>query len=495
MIKIGKDIIKKQPNFWSNALFHPTDAVEDSWGKRILDQMAKDHAVKTIRIYTMFEDIVYYDGDGKLQFDFRVSDLRIDYLLGLGYDLILSYAGIPDCIAQSTCYKSSMSNGATRYKGKMWNTSMPRDIAVWEDICYEYTKHNIERYGLGTVSKWWLQCFNEPDAKSFFLGDVEKGDEGVMMRCEKYCELYEAFVCGVCRASDLLRIGGPALAGIPLFLEGFLKKVKEKELRLDFISLHNYGTHPSILERNDRKITLNATIEKQEKYLEIIKEQGFADTDIILDEWGVATSGFKNMTEFPVLEYRETEVFSAYYVKMISEFIRRDYKISKLLICLSGQHEMKTDFTGFRNFFTLNFIRKPIYNAHVLASGLHDGLVSYNCENSNIFVIPTKDECGNYSVLLSYSSEYFDENIETITEEIVFADELGGNKISIYRIDRDTTNPYRLYKKNNMGDLTAEDIQLLREEGKLSPVYTGTFNESEKLVLTPNSTYFISIER
>jgi hypothetical protein len=49
--------------------------------------------------------------------------------------------------------------------------------------------------------------------------------------------------------------------------------------------------------------------------------------------------------------------------------------MSNLMICLSGQHEMKYDFTGFRNFFSLNFFAKPIYSAFILASKLHTGLV------------------------------------------------------------------------------------------------------------------------
>ena len=66
MVRIEKEIIKKQPKFWNHALFHPTDAVEDPWGKRILDRMAADGAIKTIRIYSMFEDIVYVGEDGEL---------------------------------------------------------------------------------------------------------------------------------------------------------------------------------------------------------------------------------------------------------------------------------------------------------------------------------------------------------------------------------------------------------------------------------------------
>ena len=42
MIRIGSEAIKKQRNFWNAALFHPTDAVEDPWGKRIMDRMVAE---------------------------------------------------------------------------------------------------------------------------------------------------------------------------------------------------------------------------------------------------------------------------------------------------------------------------------------------------------------------------------------------------------------------------------------------------------------------
>jgi len=213
----------------------------------------------------------------------------------------------------------------------------------------------------------------------------------------------------------------------------------------------------------------------------------------LMDEWGVCTSGFRNMSEFPVLEFRETEVFPAYYVKTISEFIKRDYRISKMFICLSGQHEMQTDFTGFRGFFTLNFIKKPIYNAYVLASKLHEGLLPFECENDNLHVIPTKDENGNYAVLLSYSGEFFEDDIETLNEKLSFEEELVGKTVTVYRIDKETTNPYRVYQRLGLDDLSAEDIAMLRREGELKPVYTGMLNGALDLTLTPNSTYLVSV--
>ena len=74
MIKIENSVTRRQKNFWSGCLFHPTEAIEDSWGKRILDRIAKDKAIKSVRVYAMLEDIVYLGEEGELKYDFRVSD-------------------------------------------------------------------------------------------------------------------------------------------------------------------------------------------------------------------------------------------------------------------------------------------------------------------------------------------------------------------------------------------------------------------------------------
>ena len=223
MIRINDKLLRKQSNFWNHCLFHPTDAVEDSWGKRIIDRMAKDRAIKSLRIYAMLEDIVYMDEDDKLCYDFRVSDTRLDYLVSQGFDLLIAYAGIPECIARREFGGCSVAKGKTRYKGKMFNTNLPNDFALWEEVCFQYTKHNIERYGLDVVSKWSLSCFNEPDASSFFLKELSSYEQPIE-RCAEYCKLYDAFVRGTTRASEGIRIGGPVLAGVPLFFEAFLNR-------------------------------------------------------------------------------------------------------------------------------------------------------------------------------------------------------------------------------------------------------------------------------
>ncbi len=491
MINIGTKEIKKQKNFWSNCLFHPTDAIEDPWGKRILDQMSADGAIRTVRIYAMLEDIVYLAPDGSIAYDFRLNDLRLDYLIEKGYDLLIAYAGMPDAIALSTKNLTSVSKNKTRYKGKMFNTSPPKDYALWEEVCFEYTRHLIERYGIDTVSSWRLQCFNEPDIPAFFMSELPDGCDAE--RAEAYCKMYRGFTLGISRASEKLKRGGPALAYRREFLGMLLDYVKENGLRLDFISLHNYGVTPDELNSGARRISVANNLKKHEDYMQTVRAHGFGDTEIIIDEWGAATAGFFNKEECPALIFRETEIFSAYYAKLIHALVYSDYNIDKLIICLSGQHEMTEDFSGFRNFFTLNFIKKPIYNAFILASRLGEALLE--CENSeeNVHVVPTITEDGKYAVLLSYSDEYFTEDIPKKEVTVHFEGKNTATQANITCIDKTTANPY--YLNNALGIVTPneKEIVLLREDGEMKPQNATVTNGSVTLTLTPNCTYLITL--
>lgn len=497
MITISNEIIKKQKNFWNHCLFHPTDAIEDSWGKRILDRISEDKTAKTIRIYTMLEDIVYIDMNGKLCYDFRANDLRLDYLTENGFDVLLAVGAMPDCIAKSSKNKTSVSFNKTRYKGKMFNTSPPADYKVWEDVCYEYMKHIVERYGIERVSNWRIQCFNEPDIPDFFMSDLPH--EAVADRVREYCKLYKAFSNAALRVSDEIKIGGPALAlYIEEFLVPWLEYVKAENLKIDFISYHNYGC---LGFYNAKQLGVNAFnvenhFNKHQRLVNAVTKCGYQHLPIVMDEWGTVGGGFKNITQVPELVFRETEVFPAFFAKFITKFINSDYIVDKLMICLSGQHEMTEEFTGFRGFFTMSNIAKPIYNGFVLAARLKENILAYSCGDNNIFVIPTKDENNNISVLVSYSDDDFSENLPEKSETIAFKENITGKKVTVFCIDKTHTNPYRMYEKMGVKVPTAEQLEMLREEGRLKPIaeYIAGENEKISLKLTANSCILIIVE-
>lgn len=155
---------------------------------------------------------------------------------------------------------------------------------------------------------------------------------------------------------------------------------------------------------------------------------------------------------------------------------------------------MTEDFTGFRNFFTLNFIAKPIYNAYILASKLKGYLLDAAVDNENVFMVPTKDEKDNYAVLLTYASEHLEEDIPTIEETVTFETSIKDKQVTMWCIDKKTTNPCRLYEKLGIEQPTEEQIRLLQEEGRLKPVFVGTGVDEIKLELSPNATYLITVE-
>ena len=494
MIRISDKIIRKQHNFWNNCIFHPTDAVEDPWGRRILDRMSADRSIDTVRIYSMFEDIVYLGEEGEIRYDFRLSDMRLDYLVERGYNVLLSYAGMPDCIASTDSAKTIMAKKESRYKGKFWNSMPPKDYKLWEDVCYEYTKHIIERYGIETVSKWYIHCYNEPDMGGFWLSNLPK--DAWEARFDAYCPLYESFQRAIRRIDpdNRLSIGGPALANSYAFLRKFLNFVKENSLRIDYVALHNYGTYPEFLLRGESRLEVENNIKHHLNYLDIIKESGLRDLKIVIDEWGMSSHGYLNAEDCPPFIARENEVFAAYYTKLVKRLIDVDPNITKLMICLSGQHEMTEDFSGFRNFFTLNHFAKPIYNAHLMASRLGTLLLSAEVEDENIALVPTKTVDGEYSVMLSYSSKYFDEDIKAYTETLAFSEDLSGKRLTVYLIDKEHTNPYRLAQKLGVRYPSDEEKRILRDEGKLKPVHDAIYDGNPiELELTPNCTYLIRI--
>ncbi|MBR5528219.1 MAG: hypothetical protein IKV97_04385 [Clostridia bacterium] len=476
-ITVNSDkITHTQHNFWNNIHFHPTDAIEDDWGKRILDEVSRENVAQNVRLYTMMEDIVT-EVNGELSFDFTDNDTRLDYLVSRGFKPLLCYAFIPPFLADQPDVTSSVAKGKTRYKGKMIVASKAKDYSVWQEICRRYTLHILDRYGAEEVSSWHLQCYNEPDIGAFFMGDL-KGDPAAdaMIRLREYKKLYRAFADGIDNAcSDMgigkLTIGGPALAHHLNFLEGFLEYTSKNNIHLDYVCAHNYGTYPQALHSGEKPLDVENNYNKYIAYKEVLDKYYPDGIEFIMDEWGASSAGFADKDTTPEMLFRETEVYAAYFGKMVTRFVERGADISKLLICLSGQHEMTEDFSGFRNFFSLNFIKKPIYNAFAALRKLHGNIIFHGELPQNTTLLATKNNSEEYSLLYTYSSKNFDEELGDLHIQTEISGMKNAKKhVKVYRIDKDHINPYRVYcQKGWTPDLSEEQIRELRAIAQFVP--------------------------
>ncbi len=476
-------------NFWNHIHFHPTDAIEDEWGQKILNDVAADGVAQTVRMYAMLEDIVTRDENGKLQYDFTENDVRMDYMVSKGFNLLLSYNFIPACMARNASLQSNVAKNKTRYKGKMIITSPPTDYAEWEEVCYRYTCHILERYGEDTVKNWYLQCLNEPDIPQFWMGDLDTSMESVMIRLQEYCKLYDGFEAGILRASKNLKLGGPGLAHNTMFLAGLLQHVKETGRRMDYVCVHSYGTAPKLLNENTKPFCVDNNIQRIRTHRELIDHifpwYLFPEAkEYVVDEWGASTAGFFNIEECPKLIFRETVGFAAYFGKLVSRLIIQKEAPDALIICLSGQHEMVVDFSGFRNLFTMNHIKKPIYNAYVLMSKLGDELIDVT-EEDNTAILTTK-KGDTLSILLSHAAEHFDQQLPEKKQALTLHGLQGTRTVSVYRIDSDHCDPYGEYLKLGYTDpLTEEQIAHLKEVATLKPeTFTVTANEQGEVQLS-----------
>ena len=255
------DAKKKQKDFvrfWDGFVFHPTDAIEDDWGQRILDRISSDKAAKMVRIYTMMEDIVTLDENGEMRYNFALNDYRLDYLLSRGFDIMLTYAFLPPWLTVDADKTSSVAKKKTRYKGKMIVASYAKDYGKWQEICRKYTEHIVNRYGEETVAKWRLQCYNEPNLDFFFMA----GEVSLKRRCEEYCKIYDGFEAGVIVLTadgQLLNREGSIVYdgdGGETLLGGWAKVYRKDRTRASYeeVKLSEYDTGKSLW--NGKKATM-----------------------------------------------------------------------------------------------------------------------------------------------------------------------------------------------------------------------------------------------
>ena len=483
MIKIFCDKKEKDlVNFWNHMVFHPTNSIEDAWGQQHLDKLAEDKAVQIVRIYSMFEESVTLGEDGELKYDFALNDLRIDELLKRGFTPYIGYTFFPGFLSA----EQDESIISHRYKNNLLYRSYMTDYSKWEEICRVYTQHIVDRYGLEQVSGWYLHCYNEPDLRHFFYWNAPSYKE----RAAEYCKMYEAFVKGLNAVSLKLKIGGVALSEGPThfeFLEYFLNFVKEKNLKLDFLSYHSYGTGPKGMIEGTKPLNVKGAIANTMYVKRIAKLCGFGDVPTVCDEWGACTEGYLGTDKCSDFIFRENEIYAVYFTKMLTLYDEMGL-YDPQLICMSGSHHLKVDFGGHRNFFTKNFYPKPIFNAYVLAAKLgKEKLYHYaelDCED--VSIMATRHEDGHLSVLLGYADDNFTRRLKPLVNTVEFAGLKGQCKVTGWRIDADHANAIRKFKElGQPADPTEEQKAAIREFGALKPEDLG-FVSPENPILPLN---------
>jgi hypothetical protein len=106
---------------------------------------------------------------------------------------------------------------------------------------------------------------------------------------------------------------------------------------------------------------------------------------------------------------------------------------------------------------------------------------------------PTKNENGDYSIFMTYCTEGFSEDAPTIVQELFFDKKVIGRNSRIWCIDKQSSNPYRMYDRMGKPEMTDELVKILKAEGNIKPLCEFEAKENIKLELSANAVYLVEI--
>ncbi|HEY6456595.1 MAG TPA: hypothetical protein VIY90_15080 [Steroidobacteraceae bacterium] len=194
---------------------------------------------------------IYTVGNGKPVYDFTIVDHIIDTYLARGIHPYLEIGFMPEAMSSAPAgapYHRLWRAGVD-YKGAPSGWSYPpRDYRQWAELIYQWTRHNVERYGSAEVQRWYFEVWNEPNLDFYWAGTPED-----------FYRLHDYGIDAVRRALPGARVGGPDLAGSGAFLEGFLQHITTGTnyatgkigTPSDFLSFHAKG-QPVVLDGHVR---------------------------------------------------------------------------------------------------------------------------------------------------------------------------------------------------------------------------------------------------
>ena len=162
-----------------------------------------------------------------------------------------------------------------------YGTKVPPDFRKWAVVCEHIIRHFNEGWagGFHMNIEYW-EIWNEPD-----LPNEGNGSPTWQGTPEEFFELYRVTALHLKKCFPKLKIGGPALAGLLPWMEKFLFAMKAApRVPLDFFSWHFYGSDPRRAAR------------KGEVIRKLLDENGYRETESILDEWNYVRDWSANFT-------------------------------------------------------------------------------------------------------------------------------------------------------------------------------------------------------
>jgi xylan 1,4-beta-xylosidase len=221
---------------------------------------------------------------GQPVYDFTIVDHIIDTYLARGIHPYLELGFMPEALTSAPSgvpYRRPWKPGAA-YKGITAGWSYPpRDYGKWAELIYQWTRHNVERYGRAEVERWYFEVWNEANLDFYWVGTPED-----------FYRLHDYAIDAVRRALPSARVGGPDVAGAGgTFMDGFLRHVTSGTnyatgkvgTPTDFLSFHAKG-QPAVVDGHVRMSLSNQLKTVDEAFAKIAAIPELAGKPIVIGE-------------------------------------------------------------------------------------------------------------------------------------------------------------------------------------------------------------------
>lgn len=442
--------------FWASQIIHPTEFLLTEWGKNFVNLLKESGAAREyIRVYNQPEAAIRISADGKISYDWGRFDEMADIILSTGNKVKVVFFGMP--------YELAVHPDAVRRRpyGALVCSSPPKDYKQWEELCADFTRHVIKKYGINEVKQWTFRCWNEPDGASFWY----KGD------LNEYLKLYDYFAKGVKGVHPDIKIGAPALTSTgtynkPENFRFFLEHVTngknhatgETGSPVDYLAIHTYGGNSAGGGPGRDYPEVDYIMEQQKLYADMRDEYPkLKNMPLHVEEWGVSSGGVTGVDKKPTADVRNSEYGAAFLATLVAEHVKmrqeNDRKIEAFTFCSSGYEIIPTrDFMGYRTFDTKNGFQKPILNAYRMLNKLAGDLaiVTLNTSNKHVSAFATHDTKKITIIVANFQNDRINNDGNSYPINLnIDSRWKPGTKLTFnhWRIDKDHSNAYTVFKE------------------------------------------------
>ncbi|HWI92956.1 MAG TPA: hypothetical protein VNT20_16880 [Flavisolibacter sp.] len=437
------------------------------------------------------------DGSSNPIYNWKIIDSIFDTYVQRGMKPLAEIGFMPEALSTNPePYKHNWEPG-NRYSNIFTGWSYPpKDYQKWANLIYEWVRHCVQRYGKKEVESWYWELWNEPNI-GYWHGTVEE-----------YCKLYDYSSDAVKRALPTAKIGGPhstgpASEGAARFLKRFLQHcISDTNYAtgkigapLDYVGFHAKGA-PKVIDGHVR-MGIGNQLRDISKGFEIVESfASLKHLPIIIGESDPEGCAACGMATNPENAYRNGTMYSSYTAASFArKYLLADYYTANLLGAVSWSFEFENQpwFYGYRDLAT-NGVDKPVLNVFRMFGTMKGKRVDVNSnrmyplfsirdsgvreQTTDIGAIAAKDN--RTATVMVWN--YHDDDLQGETENVQLSIKgIPTTKVKLleYRIDREHSNSYEVWKKmGSPQQPNKEQTAQLEKAGQLEQ--TANRNENVK---------------